>query len=104
MCSENSRCMGVEYFKQSGKSNVSGAYKPGDCLLNSGSDINRPKCDADYYQMYFWKQGRFVECSADKPESTKAKSSTYGDNKVNKNSRSYNNNRYSYNGNTKSMK
>lgn len=67
-CSENSRCMGVEYFKESGKSWTSNAYREGDCLLNSSSDTEWPVCDADYYQMYFWQQGRFVECSEDHPE------------------------------------
>merc|ERR1712232_1490865 len=48
------------------------AYKEGDCLLNSSSNTKWPICDADYYQMYFWQQGRFVECSDDHPEDTKA--------------------------------
>lgn len=96
--------MGVEFFKKSGKSRVSNAYREGDCLLNSGSNTEEPECNADYYQMYFWKQGRFVECSSNHPEDTKTDSG-----KVNKasgyNNRSRSNNRYSYNNNArKSMK
>jgi hypothetical protein len=64
--------MGVEFFRKSPKSWTSSAYKEGDCLLNSSSNTEWPKCDADYYQMYFWEQGRFVECSKDHPEDAKA--------------------------------
>lgn len=78
----NPRCLGVEYFRKSSASWTSTAYREGDCLLNSSSNIEWPYCDAEYYQMYFWTQGRFVECSDDKPSDTKAQD---GRRTVNKN-------------------
>lgn len=66
--------MGVEFFRKSGADWTSNAYNEGDCLLNSSSNIEWPFCDAAYYQMYFWTQGRFVECTDDHPDDTKAES------------------------------
>lgn len=51
-CDKEKRCKGVEFFKASGVSNTSPTYREGDCLLNS--DTNLKRCDADYWQMYFW--------------------------------------------------
>lgn len=51
-CDKNRRCKGIEYFKKSGARMTSTAYREGDCLLNSGTDLT--DCDADLYQMYFW--------------------------------------------------
>jgi len=57
-CTANKHCLGIEYFRYSGESYTSTAYTEGDCLLNDGTDITNPPCDADYYQMYFWKLGK----------------------------------------------
>lgn len=85
-CSEKSTCVGVEFFQKSGKSVTSNAYREGDCLLNSGANTVKPPCDAAYYQMYFWEQGPFVQCSTE--NRTKA---TAGTNKKNGNKNKKNN-------------
>jgi hypothetical protein len=46
-CDKSKRCKGVEYFKKSGARMTSAAYKEGDCLLNSGTDITG--CDVELY-------------------------------------------------------
>lgn len=55
-CDKERRCKGIEYWRKSGARLTSSSYKEGDCLLNSGTDINSPPCDADLYQMYFWEK------------------------------------------------
>lgn len=55
-CDKDRRCKGVEFFKASGASKTSKAYREGDCLLNSGIDLYNPPCDADFYQLYFWEK------------------------------------------------
>lgn len=55
-CDKNRRCLGIEYFRPSGARATSSAYKEGDCLLNSGTDLKN--CDADYYQMFFWEKSK----------------------------------------------
>lgn len=56
--------------------------------------------------MYFWKQGRFVQCSSEHPEDTKAdedKGRTVNKN-TNSNRSARSNNRYGYNNSGRSMK
>lgn len=53
-CDKEKRCKGVEFFRASGASMTSPSYREGDCLLNS--DTNLKRCDADYYQLYFWQK------------------------------------------------
>lgn len=61
-CTGNKNCLGIEYFRNSGRTPTSSAYKEGDCILNDSTDTLNPPCDADYYQMYFWKLGQKMDC------------------------------------------
>lgn len=61
-CDKNKKCKGIEYFKKSGARMTSSSYREGDCLLNSGTNIYTPECDASLYQMYFWEKSE-MQCS-----------------------------------------
>lgn len=110
LCSQNQKCVGVEFFNPSGKARTANGYRKGDCLLNSSSNIESPACDADFYQMYFWEQGQFVECSTqDATRATTPKPTRQSSGTVNKytsyykpttNSYSYNYDSYNWDSNT----
>jgi len=48
-CTKNKKCLGVEFFRESGAARPSKAFKEGDCLLNDATDLVEPPCDADFY-------------------------------------------------------